>query len=49
LTFKKEAEVSRQVSQIHESSDALLHALEERLGPSSAQVSVKRKIKISIL
>ena len=43
-----DAKVSRPVSQIHESYEGHLHALEERLGPLSAQVSVNRTLKISI-
>ena len=40
-----DAEVNRRVSQIHESYEAHLRALEERLGPSSAHVRVNRKKK----
>ena len=43
-----DAEVNRRVSQIHESYEVHLHALEERVGASSAQVSVNTTIKISI-
>ena len=43
-----ETEVNRQVAQIHESYEARLRALEERLGSSNAQVSVNNIVDILI-
>ena len=43
-----ETEVNRRVAQIHKSYEAHLRALEERLGPSNAQVSVNNIVGILI-